>query len=56
MGVLYSIPVKAIESDGAIKCSVPKEIASKMELEKGDKIIWTLYDDGKVEVQKEVKE
>lgn len=56
MGILYSIPVKAIASDGSIKCSIPKEIASEMELQKGDKIIWMIYDDGKVEVRKEVKE
>ncbi len=53
MGILYSIPVTVVSNNGAMKCTIPKSIAEKMKLKKGDGIIWTLFDDGKVEVSKE---
>lgn len=54
MGIHYSIPVKVISNNGAIKCTIPKQIADKIGLTKEDQIIWILYDDGHVEVQKEM--
>lgn len=54
MGIRYSIPIKVVSNNGAMKCTIPKQIADKMKLQKGDQIIWILYDDGHVEVQKEM--
>jgi len=56
MGIYYSIPVKVVSNNGAMKCTIPKQIAEKMELEKGSKIVWVLFDDGHVEVHKELTE
>lgn len=53
MGIVYSIPVKVVSNNGALKCTIPKEIAEKAKIVKGEKIIWILYDDGKIEVQSE---
>ena len=53
MGIKYSIPVKIVSNNGAMKCTIPKQIAEKMGLEKGKNIVWVLFDDGRVEVQKE---
>lgn len=53
MGIIYSIPVKVVSNNGAMKCTIPKEIATKMKIVKGERIIWTLHANGKVEVQRE---
>ena len=53
MGIRYSIPVKVVSNNGAMKCTIPKQIAEKMGLKKGTQIMWILFDDGHVEVQKE---
>ncbi|MEM5793064.1 MAG: hypothetical protein QXY45_01735 [Candidatus Aenigmatarchaeota archaeon] len=51
MGIIYSIPVKAIKNNGALKCTIPKEISEKIGIKKSDKIVWVLYEDGKIEVK-----
>lgn len=53
MGILYSIPLKVIGNNGALKCTIPKQIAEKMQVVRGDTIIWVLFDDGHVELKKE---
>jgi AbrB family looped-hinge helix DNA binding protein len=53
MGIIYSIPVKVVSNNGAFKCTIPKEIAKRMNIIKGERVIWILYDDGKIEVQLE---
>ena len=54
MGILYSIPLKVDGNNGALKCTIPKQIAEKIQLVRGDTIIWMLFDDGHVEVKKEM--
>ena len=54
MGILYSIPLKVVGNNGALKCTIPKQIAEKIQLVRGDTIIWMLFDDGHVEVKKEM--
>jgi bifunctional DNA-binding transcriptional regulator/antitoxin component of YhaV-PrlF toxin-antitoxin module len=51
MGIIYSIPVKPIKNNGALKCTIPKEITDKIGIKKDNKIVWILYDDGKIEVK-----
>lgn len=55
MGIIYSIPVRVVGNNGAIKCTIPKEIAEKAKIVKGERIIWILHDDGRIEVQPEAK-
>ncbi|MEM5772857.1 MAG: hypothetical protein QXL86_01365 [Candidatus Aenigmatarchaeota archaeon] len=55
MGILYSIPVKVIKNNGALKCTIPKEIVQKLGINKNHKIVWILYDNGKIEIKIEVK-
>lgn len=55
MGIVYSIPVRVVGNNGAIKCTIPKEIAEKAKIVKGERIIWILHDDGRIEVQPEAK-
>jgi hypothetical protein len=50
---IYSIPVKVVESNNAKKCTIPKQIADKMKITKGDFLIWSYYENGKVEVRVE---
>ena len=54
LGVKYSIPVKIVSNNGAMKCTIPKQIADKMNLKKGERIKWILFDDGHIEIQKEI--
>jgi len=54
MGIHYSIPVKVVSNNGAMKCTIPKQIAEKMNLKKGEQIKWILFDDGHIEIQKEI--
>jgi len=53
LGIIYSIPVKIVSNNGAMKCTIPKQIAEKMEMVRGESILWVLFEDGHVEVQKE---
>jgi len=53
MGIKYSIPVRIVGNNGALKCTIPKQISTKMDLEKGKNIVWILYEDGTVEVKKD---
>lgn len=53
MSILYSIPVKVVSSNRTLKCTIPKDIATKMNIEKGERVIWICHEDGKVEVRKE---
>ncbi|MEM3526438.1 MAG: AbrB/MazE/SpoVT family DNA-binding domain-containing protein [Candidatus Jordarchaeaceae archaeon] len=55
MGILYSIPVKVIKNNSTLKCTIPKEIAQKLGINKNHKIIWILHDDGKIEIKIEEK-
>jgi len=53
VNIIYSIPVKVVESNKAKKCTIPKQIAEKMEITKGDILIWSYYENGTVEVKVE---
>lgn len=53
MGVVYSIPVKPIKNNGAFKCTIPKEIVTKTGINKNNKLVWILHEDGKIEVKVE---
>jgi bifunctional DNA-binding transcriptional regulator/antitoxin component of YhaV-PrlF toxin-antitoxin module len=55
MGIIYSIPVKVVSNNGALKCTIPKEIATHANITKGERVIWILHDDGRVEVKPESK-
>jgi len=55
MGILYSIPVRVIKNNSTFKCTIPKEIAQKLGISKEHKIVWILYDDGKIEIKIEEK-
>jgi len=55
MGILYSIPVKVVKNNSTFKCTIPKEIAQKLKITEEDKIVWVLYDDGKIEIKLEKK-
>jgi len=51
MGILYSIPVKVIKNNSTFKCTIPKEIVEKLKINKSDKIVWILHDNGNIEVR-----
>jgi AbrB family looped-hinge helix DNA binding protein len=53
VNLLYSIPVKVVESNNAKKCSIPKQIANKLDIKKGDTLIWSYYDNGTIHVKVE---
>lgn len=52
--IVYSMPIKVV-GNGALKITIPKEIAEKMRLKKGDKVIWIYYDNGAVEIKPEIR-
>lgn len=53
VNLLYSIPVKVVESNNYIKCSIPKQIANKLDIKKGDSLVWSYYDNGTIQVKLE---
>ncbi|MFH8108121.1 MAG: hypothetical protein QXJ25_03800 [Candidatus Aenigmatarchaeota archaeon] len=55
MGILYSIPVKIIKNNSTLKCTIPKEIAKKLGINQTHKIVWVLYENGKIEIKIEGK-
>ena len=57
MPVMYSIPMRLIPNNGTLRCTIPKEIVTSLGLKKGDQIVWTLYEDGKLQIriQREAK-
>lgn len=56
MGILYSIPVKVIKNNSTLKCTIPKEIVQKLGISKNNKILWILYEDGRIEIRIEKSE
>jgi len=57
MPVMYSIPMRLIPNNGTLRCTIPKEIVTSLGLKKGDQIVWTLYEGGKLQIriQREAK-
>jgi len=52
-GILYSIPIKVVKSDGTYKCTIPKVIAKRLALTGEDRVIWMLFKDNTIIVKKE---
>lgn len=53
--IIYSIPIKVVSSGNALRCTIPKEIEKRMGLKKRDKVLWIYYDNGIVEVKREIQ-
>ena len=51
MAIKYSIPVKAAKNNGALRCTIPRVIVEELEIVSGDLILWTLHDDGRLEIR-----
>ena len=51
--ILYSIPVKVVKSDMTFKCTIPKEIAKRLQLTGDDRLIWILRKNNSVYIRKD---
>jgi len=49
--IKYSIPVKVVSNNSALRCTIPKEIVRETNIKKGDLVVWTLYKDNKIEIR-----
>ncbi len=52
-GILYSIPVKVVKSDGTFKCTIPKDIAKRILLTEKDRLVWVLRKDNTICIKKD---
>lgn len=51
MPIKYCIPVKASKNNGALRCTIPREIVLELEIQAGDRIVWKLFENKKLEVE-----
>jgi len=51
VAVRYSIPVKAVKNNAALRCTIPREVVLELDIKHGDLIVWTLYEDRRLEIR-----
>ena len=51
MSIKYCIPVRASKNNGALRCTIPREIVIELGVHAGDQIVWKLFEDKKLEVE-----